>query len=203
MISNKNFSIEKFDNKNLYVYLLTNIKFEVTYFNLFLNQWESFIEPINLKIYYIQVLKKMRPRIEIKSSNMLNLNISSNIIKILKIMKDKYEEKLIKKKEENKIEIKKTSSFKTNEENKQILIVKNNLGVNVNFWFDNKDKKLNDTKKSIKNKIKENNKKISNTLKNARDDLNYNKLAVKINKFGREKLHLKEELELYRYYRGE
>ena len=151
MISNKNFFIEKFDNKNLYVYLLTNIKFEVTYFNLFLNQWESFIEPINLKIFYIQVLKKMRPRIEIISSNMLNLNISSNIIKILKIMKDKYEEKLIKKKEENKIDIKKTNSFKTNEENKQILIVKNNLGVNVNFWFDNKDKKLNEFKFLLEN----------------------------------------------------
>jgi len=77
------------------------------------------------------------------------------------------------------------------------------LDKNYQFRFDNKDKKLNDTKKSIKNKIKENNKKISNTLKNARDDLNYNKLAVKINKFGREKLHLKEELELYKYYRGE
>ena len=168
MISGKNFSIEKFDNKNLYLYLLTNIKFEITYFNLFLNQWESFIEPINLKIFYIQVLEKMRPRIEIKSSNMLNFNISSNIIKILKIMKEKYEQKLIKKKEEDKIDIKKTNSFKTNIENKQILIIKNNLGVNVNFWFDNKDKNLNEYKFLL-----ENNKEKIFTKKDI-DDLNIN-----------------------------
>ena len=87
MISGINFPIEIYDIKQLFQYCLFKFNFEINYFNLYLNQWESFLEPFSINIYLIQVLKRMRKRLEINSNEkIINFNISCNVLKILKIV---------------------------------------------------------------------------------------------------------------------
>ena len=138
MISGINFPIEIYDIKQLFQYCLFKFNFEINYFNLYLNQWESFLEPFSINIYLIQVLKRMRKRLEINSNEkMINFNLSCNVLKILKIVIEKYK-KILNEKNDNKENIENNIKIKGFEENNIIIRFKNKTGENILFWFDNK-----------------------------------------------------------------
>ena len=61
------------------------------YFNLNINQWECYLELFDKNLKLIQVIKRMRQIIEFKSSRKFDVNLSYNILGILKILKDMYE----------------------------------------------------------------------------------------------------------------
>ena len=139
MISGINFPIEIYDIKQLYQYSYFKFNFEIKYFNLFLNQWESFLEPFSINMYLIQVLKRMRKRLEIISNEkMINFNLSCNVLKILKIVIEKYK-KILNENDNKEIEnIENNIEIKGFEENNIIIKFKNKTGENILFWFDNK-----------------------------------------------------------------
>ena len=155
MISNKKYPIDKYDPKNIFQYLNLIIWIEMKYFNSNINQWESFIEPYDIKIKLIQIIKRMRQRIEIRSSRMFNVNISCNVLKILKILKDKYEKLNNKIKQEKSFGITKSlSGIQTNEISLKIL---NKTGILLNIYFDNSDNpnyiEIENEKEFIKNEL--------------------------------------------------
>ena len=137
---------EKFDtyDKNFfYLYFNAITTIEIRSLNNYLNQWECLIEPFKLNFYFCQLLKRMRPNIELYLDNMLNINFSLDIAKIFQF--------IIKKFSLNKEEIKKMKEF--NDENKintdniyqpkyigieaPALILENYSGVDMDIWFDN------------------------------------------------------------------
>ena len=69
----------------MYFKVLTNI--QVRSLNNYLNQWEYFIEPMNIEFYLCQILKQTRPIIELYTNDMLNINFSLNFAKILQAIK--------------------------------------------------------------------------------------------------------------------
>ena len=77
---------DTYDKKNFFMYLkmLTNI--EIKSLNTYLNQWEYFIEPFKLEFYFCQLLRRMRPNIELFINNMINVNVSLNFAKIVQFV---------------------------------------------------------------------------------------------------------------------
>ena len=135
--------LDTYDKNNFYMYLKATTNAEIKSLNNYLNQWEYFVEPINVEFYFCQLLKKMRPNIELFLDKMLNINLSLNFAKILQFTLKKftlYKEEIQKKK------------FGTNDGNKiidvvdtpryiryktPVLIFKNYTGVDMEIWFDN------------------------------------------------------------------
>ena len=137
MISGKKYPIEKFDPKNLFQFIKIGISLKMEYFNSIINQWESFIEPYTLNFTLIQIIKRMRQRIEINSNDMFNINVSCNVLRILKTIKDKYEKiNNNYKDKENTNNIAKTY---TGFHGKNILKIINNTGILINITFDNSE----------------------------------------------------------------
>ena len=134
--------LDSYDKNNIFLYLkiLTNI--EVKLLNNYLNQWEYFIEPFQLEFYFSQLLKRMRPNIELFINNMININISLNFSKILRFAIKKFilkREELKKVKEEtpydNETITPDTPRYLGYES--PLLIIENNSGVDMHIWFDN------------------------------------------------------------------
>ena len=133
--------LNAYDKNNFYLYfnLITNI--EVKSLNNYLNQWESFVEPFSVKLYYCQFLKRMRPNMELFIPNMLNINLSLNFAKILSFTLKKFSmsKEEVQRNREGKI-------FKNEmiQDSQQylcietpILIIENYTGVDMEIWFDN------------------------------------------------------------------
>ena len=137
MISGKKYPIEKYDPKNLFQFIKCGFSLKMEYFNSMINQWESFIEPYSLNFNLIQIIKRMRQRIEITSNNMFNINISCNILKTIKTLTDKYNKIYnINYENENNIYITKTI---TGIHGKNILKIINDTGILINVNFDNNE----------------------------------------------------------------
>ena len=133
--------LNTYDKNNFYLYfnVLTNV--EVKSLNNYLNQWEYFIEPLSIKFYYCQFLKRMRPNIDLIIPDMLNINLSSNFAKILAFTLNKFS--MNKKEiEKNKKEILLKNEDTPGTPNyfgieSPILIFENYTGVDMEIWFDN------------------------------------------------------------------
>ena len=130
---------KKKDNFYLYFNIFTNI--EIKSLNNYINQWEYFVEPLSVNFYYCKFLKRMRPNIELEFENMLNINVSLNLAKILSFILQKISmnKKTIDKNKEGNIlknEIMPESSHYLGSES-PILIIENNTGVDMEIWFDN------------------------------------------------------------------
>ena len=153
--------LNTYDKNNFYLYFnaLTNI--EVKSLNNYINQWEYFIEPFSMKFYYCQLLKRMRPNIELLiPNNMLNINLSLNFARILEFVLKKFsinKEEIGKKKEGKlyKDEIVPKSLNYSGIES-PILILENYTGVDMEIWFDNikYDNKNNDKIITLRNNKK-------------------------------------------------
>ena len=138
--SNKK-KLNTYDKDMLYMYfkVLTNI--QVRSLNNYLNQWEYFIEPMNIEFYLCQILKKTRPIIELYTNDMLNINFSLNFAKILQFTIKKFfmnQEEMKKEKEETPG----MSDITPNDTRRYIgyeapiLIIENYSGVDMDIWFD-------------------------------------------------------------------
>ena len=136
--------LDSYDKKNMFLYLkiLTNI--EMKLLNNYLNQWEYFVEPFQLEFYFCQLLKRMRPNIELFTNNMININASLNFSKIFKFVMKKFimkQEELKKEKEETPYGdgtiIDNTDTPRYLGYESPLLIVENNTGVDMEIWFDN------------------------------------------------------------------
>ena len=136
MISGKKYPIEKYDPKNLFQFIKVGISLKMEYFNSLINQWESFIEPYTLNFNLIQIIKRMRQRIEITSNNMFNINISCNILKAIKTLINKYNTIYNINDDDNNIHITKTI---TGIHGKNILKIINDTGILLNVNFDNNE----------------------------------------------------------------
>ena len=135
---------DTYDNKNFFMYLkmLTNI--EIKSLNTYLNQWEYFIEPFKLEFYFCQLLRRMRPNIELFINNMINVNVSLNFAKIVQFVLKKFKinkEEIKKQKEETPCE---TPTMMDNTDTPRYigyetpaLIIINSSGVDMDIWFDN------------------------------------------------------------------
>jgi len=140
------FSIEHkelntYDKDNFYMYFNILSTFEVKTLNNYLDQWEYFIEPFSIDFYYCQFLKRMRPNVELMIKNMLNINLSLNLAKIVQFTLEKFSMN----KEEAK-KIKEGKLFKNEIAQESVrylgietpsLIFENYTGVDLEVWFDN------------------------------------------------------------------
>ena len=154
---NENLSLNNYDKLNCYRYLKLKTSFEFKYFNNILHQMEDFIEPFEMEFSYFQILKRMRAKIELKFKKMLNINISTNLAKIIRYFLEKMyqlnlERKNLQKLKENKKKIDDNISIKT-----PLAVFENFSGIDINLWFDNNkdenDKKVINLKDQIKFEI--------------------------------------------------
>ena len=140
-LKNERKELNTYDKNNFYIYFnaLTNI--EIKSLNNYLNQWESFVEPISVKFYYCQLLKRMRPNMEIFIPNMLNINLSLNFAKILSFTLKKFSMNKEELQKNKKGKIFTNGSIPDNEHylsiEMPILIIENYTGEDMEIWFDN------------------------------------------------------------------
>jgi hypothetical protein len=138
---NEKKELNTYDKENFYMYcnLLTNI--EIRTLNTYLNQWESFVEPFQVNLYYCQFLKRMRPNVELTIPNMLNINLSLNFAKILSYTLNKIsmnKEEVQKNKEETIIKKEMNPDYQHSlHKESPTLIIENYTGVDIEIWFDN------------------------------------------------------------------
>ena len=130
--------MEQYNFQNLYQYMDMVFELEIYYYNLVLSDFEPFIEPFGMKINMLQVDPMTRNKMEITSKDMLNINISSNSMKVLNMFLTKYyqSEDLWK-----KLDLENQNVVKRDDENykqKKEIILKltNKLGLPMYFWFE-------------------------------------------------------------------
>jgi len=133
--------LNSYDPNNFYIYFNIASNVEIKSLNSYLNQWEYFVEPFSVKLFYCQFLKRTRPNIELNIENILNVNLSLNFAKILQFTLKKFSMN----REENK-KYKETKLFENEllSEKQEyaghettILIVENYTGIDMEIWFDN------------------------------------------------------------------
>ena len=129
MISGSRFPVDIYAKDSLYKYMLLKTSFRVDYHNLIIDERESLIEPIDVTISVVQVIKRMRQRIDITTNKMLDVNLSVNAMRMVNLVKEIYQRKKIKSKEIN------------NDDDSVEIVIKNNTGNNVTFFFDANEKK--------------------------------------------------------------
>ena len=133
--------LNTYDKNNFYLYFNILTKIEVKCLNNYLDQWEYFIEPFSINLYYCQFIRKMRPNIEFFAEQMFNINLSLNLAKITqfvlkKLSMNREEAKKIKEGKLFKNEMNQDTSHYLGYEN-PILIFENYTGTDMEIWFDN------------------------------------------------------------------
>lgn len=122
MISGKRFiSSEVYIKEDLFYYADFQCEIRCDYFNTFIKAKENLIEPFKLEFEIIQVIKRMRQRIEILCNKVITFNISNNFKQMCDVMLMIYS----KRKKEN---------FKIENEDEVVFI--NNTGLEIEIWFD-------------------------------------------------------------------
>ena len=135
------------------------------YYNLEYSEFEPLIEPINMQYLSFQTNPLFRAKTYIKIENIININVSTNSMKILNLFLSKYskenpngidkenmeEENIFipkKKKSHEFLRMLSKESINKEEQEEVVLKVTNKTGVFINFWFDfDKENKI-----KIKNK---------------------------------------------------
>ena len=134
---------DTYEKTNFFMYLKATTKIEIKSLNNYLNQWEYFVEPFKLEFYFCQLLKRMRPNIELFINNIININLSLNFANILQFVIKKFtmeQEEIKKKKEEVLNETKNDDRLGTPKYlgcEAPVLILENYSGVDMEIWFDN------------------------------------------------------------------
>ena len=143
-IQNKK-KFDTYDKTKFYMYLKIMTKIEIKSLNNYLNQWEYFIEPFNIDFYFIQLLYRMSPIIEIYIKNMININLSLYFVNILQFaitkITAKEEENKKKKEKEEALNLSlnddKFNAPKYIRDETPVLIIENCSGDDMEVWFDN------------------------------------------------------------------
>ena len=153
IISNSKINIEDYIIHNLYKFMNCSLTLELHYYNLELSDFEPIIEPINIEYLSYQVDEIFRSKTFITIKNIININVSTNSMKVLNIFISKYMKDEKKKEKKNEISTKKkrnnylslsSISNKNIEEQEEIAIkLINHTGLFIYFWFDfDKDNKI-------------------------------------------------------------
>ena len=122
MISAKRFiSSEVYIKEDLFYYADIHCEIRCDYFNTFIKAKENLIEPFKLQCEIIQVIKRMRQRIEISCDKVITFNISNNFKQMCDVMLMIYTKR-------------KKDNFKYENEDEVVFI--NNTGVEIEIWFD-------------------------------------------------------------------
>ena len=136
--------LDSYDKKNIFLFfkILTNV--EIKSLNNYLNQWEYLVEPFKLEFYFCQLLKRMRPNIELFVNNMININVSLNFAKILQFAIKKFTLKQAEIKKEKEETLYDGDTITDNIDTPRylgyespLLVIENNTGVDMEIWFDN------------------------------------------------------------------
>ena len=171
ILTNTQMSIDSYIIHKLFKYMNSTFTLELYYYNLEYSDFEPIIEPINIQYLSYQVDKLFRNKTYINIENIINMNVSTNSMKVLNIFMSKYMKDNSKEyieDEENEEEINTNTKHKShnnylhilskgqknsNEDQEETVIkLSNQTGLFIYFWFDF----------DRENKIKINNKEIIN-----------------------------------------
>ena len=147
IISNSKINIEDYVIHNLYKYMNCKLTLELHYYNLEYSDFEPIIEPINLEYLSYQVDEIFRNKTFLTINNIININVSTNSMKVLNIFLSKYMKDENKREKTNEISThgKIRDSFlsllpknnKNIEEQEEIVLkLINHTGLFIYFWFD-------------------------------------------------------------------
>ena len=153
IISNSKINIEDYVIHNLYKYMNCKLTLELHYYNLEYSDFEPIIEPINIEYLSYQVYEIFRNKTLITIKNIININVSTNSMKVLNIFISKYMKDENKKAKKNEISTQKKKNIylsllsdnnKNIDEQEEIVIkLINHTGLFIYFWFDfDKDNKM-------------------------------------------------------------
>ena len=153
IISNSKINIEDYVIHNLYKYMNCKLTLELHYYNLEYSDFEPIIEPINIEYLSYQVDEIFRNKTLITIKNIININVSTNSMKVLNIFISKYMKDENKKAKKNEISTQKKKNIylsllsdnnKNIDEQEEIVIkLINHTGLFIYFWFDfDKDNKM-------------------------------------------------------------
>ena len=175
ILTGSQLSIDNYIIHNLYNYMICTLTSELYYYNLEYSDFEPIIEPLNMKYLFFQTNPIFRSKTEINIENMINIDITTNFMKVLNIFMLKFFNEIDKgnmrgisiklKKKSNQLlkMMSKNNIFFEEQEEEVIIKLINKTGVLVYFWFDFN----NENKIKIKNNeiISLTNKQIYKTLK--------------------------------------
>ena len=148
IIANIPVNIDKYTVHNLYRYMNCTFTLELYHYNLEYSDFEPFIEPFNVQYLSFQTNPLLRAKTYINIENIININVSTNSMKILNIFMSKYSKEnpngiidnginIISKKQSSEF-LRMISKDIQNIEDQEEIVIKltNKTGVLINFWFD-------------------------------------------------------------------
>ena len=173
IISNKPMDINCYIIHNLYKYMISKFTLELYYYNLEYSDFEPIIEPINVEYLSYQIDERFRNKTKINIDKIININISTNCMKVLNIFISKYMKDNKKENDVDETEEAINTSSKRNggnilhliseknnmneEQDETVIKLYNNTGLFIHFWFDfdntNKIKINNNEVVNLSNKI--------------------------------------------------
>ena len=151
IITNSPFSVDKYIIHNLYNYMNCTFTLELYYYNLEYSDFEPVIEPVNMQYLSFQTNPVFRAKTYLNIENIININVSTNSMKILNIFMSKYskenpngidkdninETNIIKKKtSDDFLRLISKDSLKNEEQEETVIKLINKTGVFIYFWFD-------------------------------------------------------------------
>ena len=150
IIANTSLNIDKYIVHNLYKYMNCTFTLELYHYNLEYSDFEPFIEPFNVQYLSFQTHPIFRAKTYINIENIININVSTNSMKILNIFMSKYSKEnpngniidnginiYTKKKSEDFLRMISKDIQNIEDKNEEIVIkLTNKTGVLINFWFD-------------------------------------------------------------------
>ena len=160
IITNSQVNIDEYIKHNLYRYMNCTFTLELYYYNLEYSDFEPFIEPFNMQYLSFQTHPIFRAKTFLNIENIININVSTNSMKILNIFMSKYSKEnpngkdkkkdnsngtniINKKNSEDFLRLISKDSQKFEEQEEIVMKLTNKTGVFINFWFDfNKENKI-------------------------------------------------------------
>ena len=178
MISGK--KTKNYNIYNLYQHCDCSFKFDVFLYNQILSDWDLLVEPWKAEIKVFQVAKMTRLKLDIKSNDMFNINITINMMKVMNEILKK-----IGQNESKWINRKISKNAVKDEFSNDVIEFYNLLGIPITLWFnlDSENKIVIDNDQKIsftQNELDKINAKFSS--KDA--SLNKNKFSLFIGKQG-------------------
>ena len=149
IIANTPVSIDKYVVHNLYKYMNCTFTLELYHYNLEYSDFEPFIEPFNVQYLSFQTNPIFRAKTYINIENIININVSTNSMKILNIFMSKYSKEnpsingidnsniiMGKKKSEDFLRMISKENNNIEEQEETVIKLINKTGLLINFWFD-------------------------------------------------------------------
>ena len=151
IITNSKLSIDKYIIHNLYRYMNFTFTLELYYYNLEYSDFEPIIEPVNMQYLSFQTDPIFRAKTFLNIENIININVSTNSMKILNIFMSKYSNEspngldgynieeintISKKNSEDFLRMISNENLRYEEQEETVIKLTNKTGVFIYFWFD-------------------------------------------------------------------